>query len=47
LTIVAAIAALGWLVLLAIHSVVAIVVLLACIAWWDRHQRLASIQRRD
>jgi hypothetical protein len=43
----AAIAALGWLVLLAIHSIAAIVVLLAFTAWWDRHKRLASIQRRQ
>lgn len=43
----AALAALGWLVLLAIHSIAAIVVLLAFMAWWDRHKRLASIQRRE
>lgn len=45
--IVAAIAALGWLVLLAIHSIAAIVVLLGAMAWWERHQRLARIQRRE
>ena len=43
----AAIATLGWLVLLAIHSIAAIVVLIGAMAWRERHQRLAKIQRRE